>query len=111
MAEGITNEEKWQLGFEFYYANLDALYCRRITTEKRGEEFPKQALEEGVGFLPPMSGLASEEDLLSRGSIHTRIGQGRTAEVLRNLCWIIWEENKEQWGELAKKWSAYLEFN
>ena len=41
------------------------------------------------GSLQSMSGLAIEEDLLTPGAIARRLGEGRTAEVLRNLCYQI----------------------
>lgn len=40
-----------------------------------------------IAYLPPMSGLAAREDRLEIGSIRVRLGEGRTAEVMRNLCW------------------------
>lgn len=98
--EGFTENINWELGLEFYYANPDALYCRQ---SGESPEFPDVALSEHIGFLPPMSGLASEEDLMQKGSIDVRIGQGRTAEVLRNLCWIIWDQKREKWDELTEK--------
>ena len=50
---------------------------------------PKLAAPVSVAFLPPMSGMASTEDRLQDGAVNVRIGEGRTAEVLRNLCFMI----------------------
>ena len=36
-----------------------------------------------------MSGMAATEDRLQDGAVNVRIGEGRTAEVLRNLCFQI----------------------
>jgi hypothetical protein len=36
-----------------------------------------------------MSGMAATEDRLQDGAVNVRIGEGRTAEVLRNLCFVI----------------------
>ncbi|MEW6202181.1 MAG: AAA family ATPase [bacterium] len=52
-------------------------------------------------FSPPMSGLAANEDRLDPGSVNVRIGEGRTAEVLRNLCYKIHEENTDRWNKLS----------
>ena len=41
--------------------------------------------------------MASEEDLLKEGSVNVKIGQGRTAEVLRNLCYRVYEEERDNW--------------
>ena len=36
-----------------------------------------------------MSGLASTETRLDQGAMNVRVGEGRTAEVLRNLCFRV----------------------
>ncbi|MCG2726384.1 MAG: AAA family ATPase [Elusimicrobia bacterium] len=100
--EGFTNKQQWKLGFEFYYSNPESFYCR-IIKDKNGQpiKFPEIALTEKIGFLPPMSGLASDEDKLVEGSINSRIGEGRTAEVLRNLCLIV-HKDTDKWPKLVK---------
>jgi hypothetical protein len=50
---------------------------------------PRQAADTRMAFLPPMSGLAAQETRLDPGAINVRLGEGRTAEVLRNLCYRI----------------------
>lgn len=40
-----------------------------------------------------MSGLYQEETKLQKEAIQYRIGEGRTAEVLRNVCHAIYEKN------------------
>lgn len=99
--EGFTNNHKWSLGFEFDYANQEVFYCRlRKDSEKNQTNINtilELALKEKIGYLPPMSGLAAEEDKLELGSIQVRIGEGRTAEVLRNLCLNIYKEKPEKW--------------
>jgi len=102
-AEGFTKGIKWHLGFEFDYGNPESIYCRILKDEKTDQPmiFPEEALQERIGFLPPMSGLAAEEDKLEIGSIQVRIGEGRTAEVLRNLCWSIYAEKIDKWNDLV----------
>ncbi len=50
-----------------------------------------------------MSGLSPREDRLESGTINVRLGEGRTAEVLRNLCWQVYEsENgKDKWQRIV----------
>ena len=50
-----------------------------------------------------MSGLAANETRLDRGAINVRIGEGRTAEVLRNLCHTIYEQKRDAWKELVER--------
>ena len=49
-----------------------------------------------------MSGLASSETRLDPGAVNVRLGEGRTAEVLRNLCHQILSafDGQKQWAEI-----------
>ena len=108
IVEGVTDGKGWQCGFEFDYANQESFYCRplRISeTDEKGIErmpVPDEAEKLSVAFLPPMSGLASNEIRLDEGAIKVRIGEGRTAEVLRNLCYQVSQDEKK-WEDLCKK--------
>ena len=48
-----------------------------------------------------MSGLAANEIRLDPGTINVRVGEGRTAEVLRNLCYKISAEKMDFWDKLV----------
>jgi hypothetical protein len=88
VVDGVTEGTPWQCGLEFDYANAESLYCRP-RREGAGSErmvVPDLAHRTRVSYLPPMSGLAATEERLEPGAIAVRIGEGRTAEVLRNLC-------------------------
>lgn len=105
IVEGITADETWKCGLEFYYANEESFYCRPLRlSEKRSPErmpIPEHADNIQLAFLPPMSGLAANETRLDPGAINVRVGEGRTAEVLRNLCHTIYNNQKERWQELT----------
>jgi ATPase subunit of ABC transporter with duplicated ATPase domains len=50
-----------------------------------------------------MSGLTEREHRKEEGEIGVLIGEGRTAEVLRNLCWKLYDqEDKSAWKSLVK---------
>ena len=98
--EGFTKGRNWKFGFEFDYTNAESFYCR-LLSDSNPEKESEIVLDERIGFLPPMSGLSSREDKLEWGSINARIGEGRTAEVMRNLCWQIYSEKPDKWTELA----------
>ena len=108
IVEGVTDGKDWQCGFEFDYANQESFYCRPLRvpeTDEKGTKrmpVPDEAGKLSVAFLPPMSGLASNETRLDEGAINVRIGEGRTAEVLRNLCYQV-SENKKKWEDLCEK--------
>lgn len=62
---------------------------------------PEEADRVRIAFLPPMSGLSAEETRLDPGASDVRVGEGRTAEVLRNLCYRIFTEKSDKWGLLT----------
>ena len=106
IVNGISLKGSWECGLEFDYANEDQIYCRplRLDDSKPPHRMavPPESVRYNLAYLPPMSGLAEREPLYSQGSIDVLLGQGRTAEVLRNLCYSIYESHEEAWDELAK---------
>lgn len=109
VVEGITQGEQWRCGLEFDYANPESFYCRPLRTSEDPSSprmaVPDHAGEVHVAYLPPMSGLAATETLLVTGAINVRLGEGRTAEVLRNLCYqiISFPDGKERWERLTTR--------
>lgn len=107
IVEGATKSKEWKCGFEFDYANPESIYCRPLRTRQAKNSpympVPEEALSVNIAFLPPMSGLAANETRLEPGAVNVKIGEGRTADVLRNLCWRIWSENSDQWESLVQE--------
>ncbi len=100
-AEGVHEDKPWRCVLEFYYANEESFYCRL----KEGENgrVPEGARRHAVVFLPPMSGLAEREYRRETGEISVLIGEGQTAQVLRNLCWQLFtKEDKNTWDSLVE---------
>jgi len=106
---GIGEGKRWSCGLEFDYANPESLYCRPLGWAKgekgAGPPIPEPALEVRIAYLPPMSGLSANEARLDPGAIQVRLGEGRTAEVLRNLCFRIHSEPELQasWHDLERR--------
>ena len=107
VVEGIANDRPWTCGLEFDYANEESFYCRPLrTAEGKTPErmpVPDEAGRERFAFLPPMSGLAATETRIAQGAVDVRMGEGRTAEVLRNLCFQVHTEQEEDWTQLARQ--------
>ncbi|PFG73565.1 AAA family ATPase [Tepidiforma thermophila] len=102
--DGMTSGAIWTTRLEFDYANEESFYCRsRIGPEGTRYQVPAAAAELRVAYLPPMSGLAANETRLDPGAIDVRIGEGRTAEVLRNLCWRVFETNPDAWRQIVNR--------
>jgi Recombinational DNA repair ATPase (RecF pathway) len=113
---GIENDRTWECGFEFDFSNEETLVCRPLrlsgheNTPINATKFssiPEDATKTRIAFLPPMSGIASEEPLLQSGRINVLLGQGQTAQVLRNLCYQILENDRHNhrndWEQIANK--------
>lgn len=106
-AEGVYEGRPWTCAFEFYYANEESFYCRlKSASNCEGPtiKVPEGARKHSVVFLPPMSGLAGREYRKEQGEISVLIGEGQTAQVLRNLCWRLFTlEDKGAWELLCKR--------
>ncbi|MCP5106823.1 MAG: AAA family ATPase [bacterium] len=107
IAGGITGSKTWECGFEFDYANEESFYCRPLRTSEGLHPsrmiVPEEAENINIAFLPPMSGLSANETRLDTGAINVRVGEGRTAEVLRNLCYKIYMDKTSYWDILIGK--------
>ena len=103
--EGITSDTAWMCGLEFDYANPESFYSRPLRIKQNGSfgrmPIPREAQSVKIAYLPPMSGLAATEPRLECGAINVRIGEGRTAEVLRNLCFSIYQKDPELWRSIV----------
>lgn len=104
VVEGNTGGSAWVAGLEFDYANVESFYCRPLRRHAGGDErmpVPDAAASVRVAYLPPMSGLAANELRIEPGGVNVRIGEGRTAEILRNLCFRIHQERPAEWQRLV----------
>ncbi len=108
--EGVTQDVAWTCALEFDYANEESFYCRPRKVEGKSPgrmPIPEGAEQTRIALLPPMSGLAaSETRLVDEGAINVRVGEGRTAEVLRNLCYLLADGQPEKWEGLKAHISA-----
>lgn len=105
IVDGVTSGHPWSCGLEFDYANPESFVCRplRISDEKPDRmPVPPEALDAKVAFLPPMSGLAGTEPKWEPGRIDVLLGEGQTAQVLRNLCFQIFQQNAAGWTQLIE---------
>jgi ABC-type hemin transport system ATPase subunit len=109
LVEGITDGKPWSCGLEFDYANEESFYCRplRVSNGKNPERMPvpDEASAVRVAFLGPMSGLAASETRLDPGAINVCLGEGRTAEVLRNLCYEVLSDSSgaDRWSDICSE--------
>lgn len=103
VVDGVSQETAWSCGLEFDYANEESFYCRPLRLDLEGKSrmpVPGESEKVSVAFLPPMSGLADREFVKQPGEVGVLIGQGQTAQVLRNLCYQVHEEGRH-WDDLV----------
>ncbi|GHU05129.1 ATPase AAA [Betaproteobacteria bacterium] len=79
----------------------ELIYCSPDGDTANDLEFIKHAASLHVELLYPMSGLDTEEPVLQPGRIDVLLGQGRTADVLRNLCLSVAQSSAEDWQRIA----------
>ena len=107
IVEGFGGDKAWTCGLEFDYANEESFYCRPLRLDDGNPPermpVPNEAGSLRIAFLPPMSGLAAAETRLDQGAVNVRIGEGRTAEVLRNLCFRVSEHYPVEWKSIVDR--------
>ena len=103
VVDGNKNGIAWSCGLEFDFSNSESFFCRPLRSAGGRMEVPEEAYDVQVAFLPPMSGLTSNETKLDAGAINVRLGEGRTAEVLRNLCYQVAEKGHDAWNSLVSR--------
>lgn len=91
IVEGIVGGKVWKCGLEFEYRDEEVLYCRPLRGMSDNSIYNELEILKNISiaYLPPMSGLKSDETKLIPSAINSRIGEGLTAEVLRNLCYLV----------------------
>lgn len=107
LVQGAGSSGEWECGLEFDYANQESIYCRplRLSDAPDPERMPVpvNASETNVAYLPPMSGLTGREFVKQSGELAFLIGQGKTADVLRNLCFQVMQAHPEEWLRITKR--------
>ena len=107
VVDGQTGDRQWSCALEFQHAGTETIYCRPSRngngSAAEPNSLPDDAVQARVALLPPMSGLATEEAELQLGRIQTLIGEGRTAEVLRNLCLRVASDRPADWEDVCRR--------
>ncbi len=105
IANGIGSQGEWECGLEFDYSSSEVIHVRPLRFSDSSEpdrmSVPEAAFDVRVAFLPAMSGLAAVEPKWEPGRIEVLIGEGQTAQVLRNLCLRLHEQHRDRWDRLV----------
>lgn len=80
----------------------ELVYCSPDESVVGNLDFIQYAANISVELLYPMSGLETEEPILQPGRIDVLLGQGQTAQVLRNLCLMVAKDTPDDWAAIQK---------
>lgn len=80
----------------------ELVYCTPDESVIANLPLLKHAASISVELLYPMSGLETEEPILQPGRIDVLLGQGQTAQVLRNLCLMVSKASPDDWARIVQ---------
>lgn len=80
----------------------ETVYCTPDGATLNIPGFIEAAASLNVRLLYPMSGIETEEPIIQPGRIDVLLGQGQTAQVLRNLCLMVSREDPAAWSRIEK---------
>lgn len=100
---GLWHDNKVEpLTMRFRNQGEELLYCTPDAAVIQNMELIAHAASLNVELLYPMSGLETEEAVLQPGRIDVLLGQGQTAQVLRNLCLMVAKSQPEDWQRITQ---------
>lgn len=80
----------------------DLVYCTPDDITLKNLDAIETAAKLNVELLYPMSGLETDEPVLQPGRIDALLGQGQTAQVLRNLCLLVFRDAPKDWERIKE---------
>jgi ABC-type multidrug transport system ATPase subunit len=90
------------LSMRFRNQGDELVYCTPDESALKNLALVEHAAALNVELLYPMSGLETEEPILQPGRIGVLLGQGQTAQVLRNLCLIVAKDTPDDWKRITQ---------
>jgi predicted ATPase len=95
---GITRNQTWEHNLKFVYANEESLTC-----ELGDKQDPLFEPTQRIVYVPSIAGLLQDEPLWQPGRINVLVGQGQTGQILRNVCYHLFETNGKNgnWEKLT----------
>ena len=89
------------LTMKFSHRGDELVYCSPDPDVMSNMDLIRHAATVAVALLYPMSGLETEEKILKPGAVDVLLGQGQTAQVLRNLCLMVFNQSAEDWQRIS----------
>ena len=99
---GVLHENKVEpVTMRFRNQGEELIYCTPDEATLARPALIETAARVNVDLLYPMSGLETEEPILQPGRIDVLLGQGQTAQTLRNLCLLVLKNDPGDWQKIT----------
>lgn len=98
--EITVRHDKWTVTMEFSPESTEQIYVRP-TRNIEPAFLAIGGVELSAVFVPPMSGLSTDEPVFTKPKIEQLLGQGKPGDVLRNLL-VQAQQDDKAWGELRQ---------
>ena len=99
---GVLHENKVEpVTMRFRNQGEELIYCTPDEATLARPALIETAARVKVDLLYPMSGLETEEPILQPGRIDVLLGQGQTAQALRNLCLLVLKNDPGDWQKIT----------
>lgn len=97
----IWKGEVHRLPMRFRNQGDELVYCSPDFSVIQNLDLIAHAASLNIELLYPMSGLDTEEPVLQPTRIDVLLGQGQTAQVLRNLCLMVLRQSPADWDRVT----------
>ena len=95
----VTSDRGWTIGMELIPDSSEQVYVRPLSDTEQ-TVLQEHDLMETV-YIPPMTGLSTDEPEYRRPKVDQLLGQGKPGEIIRNLL-VEAHQSEEAWSELSK---------
>ncbi len=100
---GIAYKDKvYPASIRFRNEGEDLVYCTPDENCRDNHDLMEYAASLDVNLLYCMSGLEIDEVVLKPNRVDVLLGKGQTAQVLRNLCLMVYQKSPEDWNEIGR---------
>lgn len=100
---GVSHDNRVKpVTMQFRCFGNETVYCTPDEETLESPEFIEAAASLNVRLLYPMSGIETEEPIIQPGRIDVLLGQGQSAQVLRNLCLTVFREDRAAWSRISR---------
>lgn len=85
-----------------HHASDELIYAEPHPATASNPQALARAAQLDVALVHPMSGISADEPLITRNRVDHHMGLGSTADVLRNLCLVVHQDNPGDWLDITQ---------